>query len=135
MSKPIIRMGDRTSHGGTVISGDFTWEIYGKPVARAGDMTVCPKCKGKFPINEGAGDLTGFGQAVAREGDKTACGATLIATQSSASWNQHSSAGGGTTSESPLQQAAAAIAQEAQSICLECLASAAAAGTAMVVRS
>jgi uncharacterized Zn-binding protein involved in type VI secretion len=84
MSKPLIRMGDRTSHGGTVISGDMTWEVYGKAVARVGDMTVCPKCKGVFAITTGADDLTGFGQAVARHGDKTACGATLIAGQSSA---------------------------------------------------
>jgi uncharacterized Zn-binding protein involved in type VI secretion len=47
-------------------------------------MTVCPKCKGVFAITTGADDLTGFGQAVARHGDKTACGATLIAGQSSA---------------------------------------------------
>ena len=62
MSKLIVRMGDKTSHGGTVISGDMTWLIYDKPVARVGDLTVCPKCKGTFAITEGADDLTGFGQ-------------------------------------------------------------------------
>ena len=78
-------MGDKTSHGGIVISGDMTWLIYDKPVARVGDLTVCPKCKGTFPISQGADDLSGFGQEVARDGDKTACGAVLIATQASAS--------------------------------------------------
>jgi len=85
MGRPVVRMGDKTSHGGIVISGDMTWLIYDKPVARVGDLTVCPKCKGTFPISQGADDLSGFGQEVARDGDKTACGAVLIATQASAS--------------------------------------------------
>ncbi|NRR32196.1 PAAR domain-containing protein [Oxalobacteraceae bacterium] len=137
MSKPIIRMGDRTSHGGTVISGDLTWTIYEKAVARAGDLTVCPKCKGTFPIAAGAGDLTAFGQAVARDGDKTACGATLIATQISASWDQQSDQGDASlkTAAEPLEAATKAVAQLAPTICLECLAAAAAAGSAIVVRS
>ena len=136
MSKPIIRMGDRTSHGGTVISGDMTWTVYDKAVARAGDLTVCPKCKGMFPITQGADDLNGFGQAAARQGDKTACGATLIATQASAWWDQQSDQGHSPSSaEIPLARASKAIAQEAPTICLECLAAAASAGAAMVVRS
>jgi len=136
MGKPIIRMGDTTSHGGTVVSGDLTWNIYDKAVARVGDLTVCPKCKGIFPITEGADDLDGFGQAVARQGDKTACGATLIATQVSAYWDQNSAQGGSTFSEEiPLDATSKAIAQEAPTICLECLAAAAATGAAMVVRS
>ena len=136
MSKPLIRMGDRTSHGGTVISGDMTWEVYGKAVARVGDLTVCPKCKGVFAITTGADDLTGFGQAAARHGDKTACGATLIAGQSSAWWDNQSGADNtapGTSEDA--KKASNLVAREATSICLECLAKAAAAGSAMVVRS
>jgi uncharacterized Zn-binding protein involved in type VI secretion len=129
-------MGDTTSHGGTVISGDLTWTLYDKAVARVGDLTVCPKCKGTFPITEGADDLSGFGQAAARQGDKTACGATLIATQVSAYWDPNSAQGGSASSEElPLDATSKAIAQEAPTICLECLAAAAAAGAAMVVRS
>ena len=45
MSKPLVRMGDRTSHGGTVISGDMTWEVYGKAVARVGDLTYARSAK------------------------------------------------------------------------------------------
>jgi uncharacterized Zn-binding protein involved in type VI secretion len=136
MSKPLVRMGDRTSHGGTVISGDMTWEVYGKAVARVGDLTVCPKCKGVFAITTGADDLTGFGQAVARHGDKTACGATLIAGQSSAWWDNHSGPDGAASAASENSDMASnPVAQEAPTICLECLAKAAAAGSAMVVRS
>jgi len=134
MGKPIIRMGDRTSHGGTVISGDLTWTMYDKAVARVGDLTVCPKCKGTFPISEGANDLNGFSQAAARQGDKTACGATLIATQASAYWGQNSELGA-SAAETPLEATSKTIAQEAPTICLECLAAAAAAGAAVVVRS
>jgi uncharacterized Zn-binding protein involved in type VI secretion len=136
MSKPLVRMGDRTSHGGTVVSGDMTWEVYGKAVARVGDLTVCPKCKGVFAITTGADDLTGFGQAVARHGDKTACGATLIAGQSSAWWDNHSDSGtAAPAAEVDTASASQLVAREAPTICLECLAKAAAAGSAMVVRS
>lgn len=136
MSQQIVRMGDRTSHGGTVISGDLTWTINEKAVARVGDLTVCPKCKGIFPITEGADDLTGFGQAVARQGDRTACGATLIATQASAWWDRHADEGGaGENTQSELAEASKTIAQQSPAICLECLAVAAASGAAMVVRS
>ncbi|WP_145651365.1 PAAR domain-containing protein [Pseudoduganella lurida] len=135
MSRPIARMGDRTSHGGTVISGDQTWTIYDKPVARIGDLTVCPKCGGTFPIVEGAPDLSGFGQAVARHGDKTACGAILIAGQSSAWWDQRSVSVPDEDSPTDLVAATKKVAQDVPTICLECLATAAAAGSALVVRS
>ncbi len=136
MSKPLVRMGDRTSHGGTVISGDMTWEVYGKAVARVGDLTVCPKCKGVFAIITGADDLTGFGQAVARHGDKTACGATLIAGQSSAWWDNHTGSDNAAVAADDNTKAGSnLVAQEAPTICLECLAKAAAAGSSMVVRS
>lgn len=135
MSKPIIRMGDRTSHGGTVISGDLTWTIYEKAVARVGDLTVCPKCKGVFPITTGADDLTAFGQAVARQGDETACGAKLIPSQATAWWDQHQEHKPAIHDEESLQALSTNIAQEAPDICLDCLATAAAAGVAMVVRS
>jgi uncharacterized Zn-binding protein involved in type VI secretion len=135
MSKPLIRVGDRTSHGGTVISGDMTWEVYGKAVARVGDLTVCPKCKGVFAITTGADDLTGFGHAVARHGDKTACGATLIADQSTAWWDNHAGSGHAAPPvDADVKAASNPVAQEAPTICLECLAKAAAAGSAMVVR-
>lgn len=51
MIRPFVVMGDKTSHGGTVISADFTSDIHGKYMARVGDMVVCPKCKGVFAIN------------------------------------------------------------------------------------
>lgn len=77
-----IVLGDKTSHGGTVISASgftFTGDI---KVARVGDMTACPrKGHGNCPIVSGDATVIIDGQPVAREGDSTACGAILIASQ------------------------------------------------------
>ena len=81
MSGEIIRQGDSTSHGGTVLEGSLTDICHGKPIAYIGHKVTCPKCKGTFPIIEGAMTTTFYGQGVALAGMKTACGAVLIATQ------------------------------------------------------
>lgn len=81
--RPIIRYGDRTTHGGTVVSGDPTYTVDGKPVARVGDMVACRRCKGTYAIVTGALDVWS-GQKIARQDDITACGAKLIASQSAA---------------------------------------------------
>ncbi|MCI1006671.1 MULTISPECIES: PAAR domain-containing protein [unclassified Herbaspirillum] len=93
MGRPFIVVGDKTSHGGTVISGDQTFLVHGKAVARVGDLTTCPKCKGTFPITSGAGDMKSMGQAPARDGDRTACGATLMASQGVATHSEGQTAG------------------------------------------
>lgn len=81
MSGEIIRMGDPTSHGGRVLEGSQIDICHGKPIAYIGHQTSCPKCKGTYPIIEGALTTTFYGKGVALGGMKTACGATLIATQ------------------------------------------------------
>ncbi|MEN3276672.1 MAG: hypothetical protein V7631_2462 [Massilia sp.] len=80
MSGPLIVLGDKTSHGGSVIEGSPHSDSDGKPIARMGDKTVCPK-HGPNPIVSGDATLIVDGKAAARHGDKTACGATLIAGQ------------------------------------------------------
>lgn len=80
---PFIVVGDRTSHGGVVISGSETTEVEGKRVARIGDQVTCPR-KGHGSVTTiVTGDLTAIidGRPLARHGDKTACGATLISGQ------------------------------------------------------
>jgi uncharacterized Zn-binding protein involved in type VI secretion len=79
--KPVIVLGDKTDHGGTVIEGDTTSTVAGKPIARVGDKVSCPKCKGTFPIIEGVADTFYSSKPVAIHGHKTACGATLIGSQ------------------------------------------------------
>jgi uncharacterized Zn-binding protein involved in type VI secretion len=74
----VIRLGDSTSHGGKVTSAAADFKALGKSIALNGDNTLCPQCKGKFPIKVASSDRKHHGKAVAYDGDKTACGATLI---------------------------------------------------------
>lgn len=137
MNKPLIVMGDKTTHGGTVISADLTFDINGKYVARVGDMTVCPKCKGTFPITSGPDDLLdGGGNGYARHLDSTACGAKLISGQLTTIWSDESSVGAPAADEKSEALAAASTiaATTTSGICLDCLLKAAATGSATVVR-
>jgi len=81
MAGEIIRLGDKTSHGGTVLEGSPTDICMGKPIAYVGHQTHCPKCKGNYPIVEGVMTTTLYGKGVAVAGMKTACGAVLVAGQ------------------------------------------------------
>lgn len=76
--KGVIRLGDATSHGGKVVSVVHKPTDMDKPIACIGDMTVCPLCKGTFPIAEGDPTCTIEGTPVAFDGHKTSCGASLI---------------------------------------------------------
>ncbi|AYQ89205.1 PAAR domain-containing protein [Burkholderia gladioli] len=86
MGFAFIREGDASSHGGRVLACDPTNSDDGKPIALIGDMVSCPRCGGIFPIVRVKTELrmSFNGRAVASEGDMTACGATLIASQSNA---------------------------------------------------
>lgn len=84
-ARRVIVIGDKTTHGGTVLQGSQTMTAGGtgsKSVARQGDLVSCPKCKGNFPIIEGSSIMLANGRGIALEGMKTACGAELIASQS-----------------------------------------------------
>lgn len=79
--KPVIRKGDTTTHGGMVLEGIDTYPVLGVPVACVGHLVSCPKCLGTYPIVEGVATFTIDGKKPAVEGMKTACGASLIASQ------------------------------------------------------
>jgi len=79
--KRVIRLGDPTSHGGTVVSASSTVIINGKPVARVGDSVTCPiPGHGVVTIVEGDSAWLDNGCPIALEGHKTSCGASLIST-------------------------------------------------------
>jgi uncharacterized Zn-binding protein involved in type VI secretion len=82
MGRPFIVLGDKTNHGGEVIEASGVSETHGKRLARVGDKVTCPK-RGHGTTEIVTGDPTMIidGKAAARDGDKTACGATLIAAQ------------------------------------------------------
>lgn len=46
----IIRLGDSTSHGGTVLEAFNLTDLNGKPMSGVGHKVVCPLCKGVFHV-------------------------------------------------------------------------------------
>ena len=80
--RPFIVVGDQTDHGGVVVEGSGMTDTHGKRIARVGDQVTCPKTgHGTTVIVTGDPTMIIDGKAAAREGDKCACGATLIAGQ------------------------------------------------------
>lgn len=77
--RAVIRLGDQTDHGGKVISASSGTTVMGKPAALADDMTICPRCKGSFPIKPDGSGAKHKGRAYAYHNDVTACGARLLA--------------------------------------------------------
>jgi uncharacterized Zn-binding protein involved in type VI secretion len=80
MAGPFIRLGDRTSHGGTVVEASAMSDIDGIGIARIGDKVTCP-VHGDQTIVGGDMTLVVDGKPVARHGDEIGCGARLIAGQ------------------------------------------------------
>ncbi len=74
----VIRIGDKTDHGGQVISASSGTRVMGRFAALADDETFCPACKGKFPIKPDGSGAKHMGRSYAYHQDKTACGALLI---------------------------------------------------------
>lgn len=80
MAGALIRLGDKTSHHGVVLEASQLSDTGGVGLARVGDKVSCPMC-GDNTIASGDATMIVDGRPVARHGDKTACGATLIAGQ------------------------------------------------------
>lgn len=74
----VARLGDSSSHGGTIITGASKTFVNGIPVARVGDLHSCPIVgHGVTPITTGSGSVEAEGAAVARIGDSCGCGAVI----------------------------------------------------------
>jgi uncharacterized Zn-binding protein involved in type VI secretion len=79
MGNPVARLGDTSSHGGTIITAASKTKVEGQFIARVGDLHSCPvPFHGVTPIISGAAQFTCEGAAVARTGSMTGCGATII---------------------------------------------------------
>lgn len=85
MGRAFILLGDKTDHGGTVITASGMMQVHGRNVACVGDKVQCPRHQDVTTIVSGDETMLVDGKAVARHGDKTSCGASLIATQSTSS--------------------------------------------------
>ncbi|AST34673.2 PAAR repeat-containing protein [Ralstonia solanacearum] len=83
MTRPFILLGDKTDHGGVVITASGNTIAGGKGIACVGDKVTCPKSGhgGTTVIVTGDPTVVIDGRQAARHGDKTACGATLLASQ------------------------------------------------------
>jgi len=77
--RSVIRMGDKTNHGGTVIGASSETRVMGIIAALEGDLSYCPQCKGNFAIKTDGGGARHHGRPYAYEGDVTECGAKLSA--------------------------------------------------------
>ena len=81
----VIRLGDRTSHGGYVVSATSRFTVMGIDVARLGDQCTCPKKDhNNCYIVEGDPGWTIDGVPVALEGHRLSCGAVLISSMPNA---------------------------------------------------
>ncbi|MBB5408071.1 putative Zn-binding protein involved in type VI secretion [Paraburkholderia sp. UCT70] len=76
--QPMIRLADKTTHDGTVIEAATDLMHMGIPVALDGHGVECPRCGGVYPIIA-TGQRTHNGKRVSHAGDRTGCGAILIA--------------------------------------------------------
>lgn len=77
--KGIIRIGDATTGGGSVLSGSTTMRFGGIGVARQGDPVRCPILgHGETKIAEGHPMFKDNGVPVAFDGHLCACGCVLI---------------------------------------------------------
>ncbi len=82
MSRQLIVLGDKTSHGGVVVEASAESSVGNVRIARVGDKVACPiKGHGVCPIVTGDPTFLVDGKPAARAGDMTACGATLIPSQ------------------------------------------------------
>lgn len=110
MVRPLILVGDKTDHGGTVISGAPGSDAGGKAIARVGDKVTCPHKGhgGTTTIVSGDPTLMIDGMPAAREGDKTACGATLIAGQRVTTDGNGGGSGSNSNAEATARAAGAA---------------------------
>lgn len=80
MARAIVRLGDKTTHGGVVITASPVHTLRGMGIARIGDKVTCPlPGHGTNEIVEGCPVFRIDGRSVALQGHKTACGCSLIA--------------------------------------------------------
>ncbi len=79
MSKGFVLLGDKTTHGGEVMSASSTMIVNGKKVALIGDEITCPIIgHGINTIIEGSPEWISDGKAIVVDGCHCACGCQVI---------------------------------------------------------
>lgn len=79
MSKGFVLLGDKTSHGGEVISASSTMVVNSKKVALIGDEISCPvEGHGTNQIIEGSSEWSSDGKAIVVDGCHCECGCQVM---------------------------------------------------------
>ena len=79
MSKGFVLLGDKTTHGGAVISASSTMIVNGKPVALVGIKSAARfRDMALMPLLRGAPEWSSDGKAIVVDGCKCQCGCQLI---------------------------------------------------------
>lgn len=79
MSNGFVLLGDKTTHGGEVISASSTMIVNNKKVALVGDKVSCPKeGHGINAIIEGSPEWSSDGKSVVVDGCHCECGCQMI---------------------------------------------------------
>ncbi|WP_243733349.1 PAAR domain-containing protein [Proteus sp. G2669] len=60
-----LRVGDKTTCGGQILTGDDTFQFYGRSAARQGDIVTCGKHSGTYNILGGVSNVWGNGRMMA----------------------------------------------------------------------
>lgn len=74
--KKVARVGDRISHGGTILTGSANTLTNNKKTARVGDRATCSK-HGSVVIVTGSSKVMTNNKKTARVGDSLSCGAKI----------------------------------------------------------
>ena len=79
----LVRLGDKSDHGGSMITAAGKFKNAGLPGCVQGDMHSCPiRGHGTTPVAATSTVTSTGGKAILRSGDKAGCGATLLPTNS-----------------------------------------------------
>lgn len=79
MAKGVVLLGDKTTHGGQVISASATLIVQGKHVAIIGDKVICPIIgHGINSLIEGSAEWLSDGKPVVVDGCRSECGCRVI---------------------------------------------------------
>ena len=75
----VVRIGDRSDHGGVMVSASGGFTVDGVDGCVSGDLHQCPiRNHNTTPVSS-TGTATGAsGRGIVRTGDRAGCGATLI---------------------------------------------------------
>lgn len=79
--KPVIVVGNMTTHGGVVQEGEPRWLVDGKSAHLGGMTHYCPKCKIISKAIPDPDSLNVFGRLLIVAGNKSTCGAEYLPQQ------------------------------------------------------